>query len=109
MSFEIFSTDPFDRKIKKLAKKYKSVKSDLAILLEQLVENPTSGSSLGLDCYKVRMAISSKGKGKSGGARIITYVLLDENSIFLLDIYDKSEKSTISDKELKALLKALRE
>lgn len=108
MKFEIFSTDPFDRKIKKLAKKHKSIKDDLGLLLQLLHENPTSGSSLGLDCYKVRMAISSKGKGKSGGARIITYVLIDEKSIFLIDIYDKSDQSTISDKELKTLIKALR-
>jgi mRNA-degrading endonuclease RelE of RelBE toxin-antitoxin system len=108
MSFEILTTDPFNRKVKRLAKKYKSVKEDLGAIFEQLAVNPTLGSSLGQDCYKVRMAISSKMKGKSGGARIITYVVIDEKTIFLLDIYDKSERNTISDKELSALIEAVR-
>jgi mRNA-degrading endonuclease RelE of RelBE toxin-antitoxin system len=108
MSFEIISTDPFDRKIKKLAKKYKSIKQDLQDLLDQLIENPTTGASLGFDCYKIRMAIASKAKGKSAGARVITYVVIDSKTIFLIDIYDKSEIDSISSKELKALIKALR-
>ena len=63
--------------------------------------------ALGNDCYKIRFAISSKGKGKSGGARLITYVRVLENTVFLLDIYDKSQQATISDKELKLLVALL--
>lgn len=59
------------------------------------------------DCYKIRMAIASKGKGKSGGARIITFVYILEKTIYLLSIYDKSETVTISDKELRELIKSL--
>lgn len=59
------------------------------------------------DCYKIRMAITSKGKGKSGGARIITFVYVLAETIYLLSIYDKSETVTISDKELRELIKSL--
>jgi mRNA-degrading endonuclease RelE of RelBE toxin-antitoxin system len=109
MSFEVIATDPFERKLKKLAKKYKSLGADLAILFEELEENPTLGVSIGKDCYKIRVHITSKGKGKSGGARLITYVRVVKNTIFLMDIYDKSEQATISAKELKMLIDILDE
>jgi len=63
------------------------------------------GTPLGHECYKIRLAIASKGKGKSGGARVITYLQVLKNSIFLLSIYDKSEKENITDKELQEILK----
>ncbi len=66
------------------------------------------GTPLGNDCYKIRMTISSKGKGKSGGARVITYVKIIETSIFLLSIYDKADAANISDKELKERLKGFK-
>ena len=56
-------------------------------------------------CYKIRLAIASKNKGKSCGARVITYALIENNTIFLITIYDKSEQEDISDKELATLLK----
>ena len=58
------------------------------------------GNALGNNCFKIRMAITSKGKGKSGGARIITYIVNAEKEILLVSIYDKSEKETISNKEI---------
>ncbi len=58
----------------------------------------------GHDCYKIRMAISSKKQGKSGGARIITCAKIVDERVILLTIYDKSEKENISDKELLTLL-----
>ena len=72
------------------------------------MDNPFEGVDLGMGVRKVRMSIKSKGKGKSGGARVITYSLTvdDEDvNLTLLTIYDKSERSTISDKEIKDLLK----
>ena len=66
------------------------------------------GAPLGNDCYKIRMAITSKGKGKSGGARIVTYVQIVQTNIFLLSIYDKADAANISDKELQERLKGLR-
>lgn len=107
MSFEIIVTEPFERKLKKLSRKYKSISKDLALLFEKLEENPQMGVALGKDCFKIRLSISSKGKGKSGGARIITYVRLVRNTIYLMDIYDKSEQATISDKELEFLIDLL--
>lgn len=109
MSFDVIATDSFDRKLKRLAKKHKSIGSDLLAVFEELEENPTLGTPLGKNCYKIRLAITSKGKGKSGGARIITYIRVIQNTVFLMDIYDKSEQSTISDKELQMLIDILAE
>jgi hypothetical protein len=107
MNFEIIVTDPFERKFKRLYKKFKSLKSDLKKLIESLLETPEQGIPLGKDCYKIRLAITSKGKGKSGGARVITLVRIAKGKIFLLDIYDKSEQPDISDKELHRLISIL--
>jgi len=106
MNYAVQITDNFVRKIKKLAKKYKSLADDLEILKKELLENPEIGVPLGGNVRKVRMAIASKGKGKSGGARVITCdVLVDiENTdIFLLTIYDKNEQNTVSYNEIVAL------
>ena len=76
-------------------------------LLHDLKQNPTLGTDLGRGLRKVRMRISSKGKGKSGGARVITFTVIasiDETTINLLYIYDKSERENISPKEMDALL-----
>lgn len=107
MSFEVIATNPFKRKLKKLSKKYKSLKSDLSPIIEELVNIPQKGIPLGKNCFKIRIAITSKGKGKSGGARLITYVHIYKETVFLLDIYDKSEQDAISDKELKLLIEIL--
>jgi hypothetical protein len=109
MSFNIIATEPFARKLKKLAKKYHSLKEDLLPLLNELETNPKLGTPLGKDCYKIRLSITSKGKGKSGGARLITYVRIINKSVFLMDIFDKSEQSNISDKELQMLIDILAE
>lgn len=107
MSYNIIITPPFERDVKLLLKKYKSLKEDLSFLFESLENEPVQGKSLGKDCYKIRMAISSKGRGKSGGARIITCVKIKAGNIYLLSIYDKSEKEDISEKELSELLKSM--
>lgn len=104
MSYSILSIPPFERQLKRLAKKYPSILSDLASLAEDLETNPELGIPLGQNCYKIRMAIISKGRGKSGGARVITYLYFEADIIFLLAIYDKSEQESISDEVLKELL-----
>lgn len=104
MSYSVVTIPPFDRQLKRLAKKYHSLKSELAELGRQLAVNPAMGKPIGQDCYKIRLAISSKGKGKRGGARIITHVYVAGTTIYMLAIYDKSEKNIISDKELNELL-----
>jgi mRNA-degrading endonuclease RelE of RelBE toxin-antitoxin system len=95
----------FAKDIKALKKKYRSIDNDFEKFIESLLENPLQGDGLGNDCYKVRMAIESKNKGKSGGSRVITCVKIVNETIYLLSIYDKSSQSTITDKALNELLK----
>ena len=90
--------------LKRLAKKFPSLKAEYIALIENLEENPNTGTSLGNNCFKIRLAIASKGRGKSGGARVITHFYIKNNTVFLLAIYDKSEQTDISDKELRELL-----
>lgn len=104
MSFNVVVTDGFKKHAKDLAKKHRSLKNDLNQLIDSLEENPMQGEPLGKDCYKVRMAITSKGKGKSGGSRVITCVKIVDQTAYLLTIYDKSDKENITDKELDEML-----
>lgn len=108
MSYNIIATPQFKKEIKRLAKKFHSLKNDYAALIEKLQENPAYGTPIGNRCYKIRLAISSKNKGKSGGARVITYALIENNTVFLITIYDKSEQGNISTKELATLLKEIK-
>ncbi|MDR0872909.1 MAG: type II toxin-antitoxin system RelE/ParE family toxin [Prevotellaceae bacterium] len=94
----------FDREIKRLAKKYVSLKNEYKELIEDLSENPEKGTPLGNNLYKIRLAIASKGRGKSGGARIITYLKTEQNNVYLLTIYDKGERDNISDNEIQKIL-----
>ena len=107
MSFEVETIPHFDKKAKRLVKKFPSLKKELTELGQVLSEDPTHGIALGQSCFKIRLAIASKGKGKSGGARVITYVYVAQTTVFLLDIFDKSEQSTITDKEIQELIKNL--
>jgi len=108
MSYNIKYTPFFEREFKKLLKKHSSLKRDLETVIKVLNENPGSGESIGNNCYKIRMSISSKNKGKSGGARIITHVRFINEEIFLLSIYDKSSFSTIAEEQLLIRIKSLR-
>ena len=100
MEYKIFYTPGFDKQFKKLCKKYKSLPSDLSGLIDELKANPFFGIALGNNCYKIRLAIKSKGKGKSGGARVITYVVISGKEMYLITMYDKSEQSSVSEREL---------
>ncbi len=100
MSYKIERVETFDRQVKRLAKKYGSLKEDLRRLFDSLAENPTQDSALGKGCYKVRLAITSKSQGKPGGARVITFVRITQETVYLLAIYDKSEKENLEDNEL---------
>ena len=105
MSYKVISIPNFEKELKILAKKYPSLKTEYIELVQFLKNEPKQGTAIGNNCYKIRMAIRSKGKGKSGGARVITYLLVPDVSVYLLSIFDKSEKENISDKELNELLK----
>lgn len=104
MSYNIISIPNFKKDLKKLAKKYPSIKNDFSLLIKELEANPAKGISLGNNCYKIRMTISSKSKGKSGGARVLTYLHIKQSTVFLLSIFDKSDKESIDSKIIKKLL-----
>lgn len=108
MSYNIILANSFKREFKKLRKKHKSLSADLLKLIVELETNPTIGTSIGKDCYKIRIAITSKGKGKSGGARVISHFYVFKDEIILLSIYDKSDKSTITEKEIQQLLNQIK-
>ena len=106
MNVTISLHDEFKRQFKRLNMKYRSLKNDLYALQEALLCNPFQGDDLGDGVRKVRMAISSKGNGKSGGARVLTLaVLVDENAnVTLLTIYDKNEIDNVSDEYISWLI-----
>lgn len=98
MSFKVEATEDFRRAFKKLAKRYRSFAADFKEFAKSLEGNPYQGDELTPGVRKIRMAITSKGKGKSGGARVITYtVTVSETSgdVYLIDLYDKSDYSTV--------------
>ncbi|WP_293717037.1 type II toxin-antitoxin system RelE/ParE family toxin [uncultured Parabacteroides sp.] len=108
MNYSIVTAPSFLRELKRLSKKYRSLKKDLISLQDELLENPEAGADLGRGIRKVRMAIGSKGRGKSHGARVITVTMIvDEESseIVLLFIYDKAEQSSISITDIEKLIK----
>jgi mRNA-degrading endonuclease RelE of RelBE toxin-antitoxin system len=106
MNYEIVTTEDFDRNVKPLAKKYHSFLDDLEDFKKELLANPNIGEKLGSNARKVRMAITSKSKGKRGGARVITcnvLINIENTDIYLLTIYDKGEQGSISSKEIEIL------
>lgn len=114
MKTEIVITNNFSKEAKKLLKKYKSLKSEFRKLNEELLANPKLGTPIGENSYKIRLAVKSKGKGKSGGLRVITHLELklhfDEitSTVFLLSVYGKSETDSISRNELTRILSKLK-
>ena len=107
MSYSVKTIPYFDRQAKRLIRKYSSFRSELTELAKTLAKDPTQGIKLGNDCYKIRVAVKSKRQGKSGGARAITHVIAVKKDVYLLSVFDKSEKETISDKQLQELLKQI--
>jgi len=95
MEYRIELSPTFEKEAKHLLKKFPSLRNELEEFKKSLLENPFQGIPLGKNCFKIRLAIASKGKGKSGGARIITHVYIEGNAIYLLSIYDKSEKKIL--------------
>lgn len=116
MTVTVRTTKSFKTAAKPLLKKYISLSKDLLALETELMDNPKLWTPLGNNIFKIRLKISSKGKGKSGGARIISLVevtlvgdvhVKDEDmTVNLITIYDKADTATINDKELKDLIKA---
>ncbi len=104
MNVEVFVSGNFRREAKRYLKKFRTLKEELEAFQQALLENPYIGDKITEGVYKVRLASKSKGKGKSGGFRIINYLIESEEdevgtmhiSVILLSIYDKSETSTLS-------------
>lgn len=106
MNVKIIPSVEFDRQFKRLAKKYKSLIDDYLTFSKELKENPLQGAALGRGVHKIRMAIGSKGKGKSGGARVLTLTVLvsEDADVTLLTIYDKDEIDNVSDEYIRWLV-----
>ena len=110
MVVQIGYHEEFKRQLKQLVKKYPSMKQDFARFLQELEQKPLQGIDLGNGVRKIRIAITSKGKGKSGGGRIITYNVqetVDSMIITLLTIYDKSEIENVSDAFIRTLVASI--
>ena len=105
MKHSVIPSEKFKKEFKRLSKKYPSLKAELLELNAELQENPTHGTALGNNTYKIRLAI--KGKGKSGGSRVITYVISENEEVYLLTMYDKSEFDTIDDKSIEQIIDSL--
>jgi mRNA-degrading endonuclease RelE of RelBE toxin-antitoxin system len=84
VSYNVEATANFSKELKTLAKKYRSLQADLAQLITALEENPELGTPIGHGCYKIRLAIKSKGRGKSTGGRVITQVFVTDRTVYLL-------------------------
>lgn len=110
MSFEIIATPEFQSEAKTLQKRHRSFKSDLKNLVISLTNNPFQGVELSPGIRKIRMAITSKGRGKSGGARIITYTIVTaemEGRVYLMNVYDKSDFTTVELSVIKEVVQQL--
>ena len=107
MSFRVIPSEKFKKEAKRLLKKFPSLKEELATLSKTLSKVPETGTPLGNNTYKIRLAIRSKGKGKSGGARVVTYFFAFNREVYLLTIYDKSDFDIIDDKTIKQIIGSL--
>ncbi len=110
MNNKVIVTETFERRVRRFLKKFRSLSEELEKLEQELLENPKKGVCLGSDIYKIRLASKSKGRGKSGDFRVITYLLeIDNDSfkIYLLTMYDKSEEVTITKSKLFELVRKI--
>jgi mRNA-degrading endonuclease RelE of RelBE toxin-antitoxin system len=104
MNFEV--APEFEKALKKLAKKYRSLRADYLAFLSELESNPTMGEEIFPNCRKARIAITSKGRGKRGEGRVIFYFEIHQNDIILLYIYDKSEMENVQTAFIEQILKS---
>lgn len=100
----MLTTPNFDKEFKRLVKKYPSLKKEILQLAEDLSSNPDIGTLFGNNVHKIRIAIASKGKGKRGGARIMTFLKVENETITLFSVYSKGEKNDISNDEINDFL-----
>ena len=108
MNYSVIPIEKFKKEAKRLVRKYASLKKELSELTSLLQTNPTAGTSLGNNTFKIRIGIKSKGAGKSGGARAITYVVTENKEIYLLTIYDKADLDSVDDTTLRKIIKSIK-
>jgi len=114
MNVNVILTPNFEKEAKKLIKKYRSLKQELLELTVELKAQPRLGTQIKENVYKIRLAVRSKGKGKSGGMRIITYVetelvqKAEQTDVYLLSIYDKFSRENISDQIIEQIIDEIR-
>ncbi len=107
MNYNVEYHDNFKKELKPLAKKYPSIKEDLQYLLNNIEKELSLAVDLGKGFKKIRFNVKSKGKGKSGGARIISYEIIlsnEETNVVLASIYDKSDFDSIDIEKLRNAL-----
>jgi len=104
MSYNVGTTPNFDKELKRLARKYPSLKGEVNNLIEELKTNPLQGVDMGNNVRKIRLAIQSKGKGKRGGARVMTYLEIEKENITLFSIYNKGVQDTISEQKITSFI-----
>lgn len=108
MIWTVNPTHDFAAEAKRLSKKYHGFKKDLEDFKNSLIKNPFQGVELTPGIRKIRIAITAKGKGKSGGGRVITltyYISEDEGEIIPLLIYDKLQADTVDVKVVRHIAK----
>lgn len=106
MNISVFFTHQFEVKFKRYKKKFQSIEAEVKLFTQTFSENV--GKDMGNGIFKYRLSVKSKNKGKSGGFRIISFEVLvseQDKNVTLLTIYDKSEQSSISKKEINSILK----
>jgi hypothetical protein len=105
----VFTLPEFDKNLVRFCKKYQSLKSEYLAFVELTENEGVQGVALGKGIYKARLAVKTKGKGKSGGLRIISYsdiiLSFDGETVILVEIYDKNEFSTVSKKIIEEKVK----
>ena len=112
MNVEIIVTETFRREAKKLIKKYPSLKNELSIFEDSLIKKPDQGKLILENVYKMLIAVKSKGKGKSGGLRVITYLIITKKDderiqVFLLSIYDKYDIENLPEPQINKIISDL--
>jgi mRNA-degrading endonuclease RelE of RelBE toxin-antitoxin system len=107
MSYKLKASQFFVRELKQLAKKYPNIRKDIDEVSEKLLENPFYGVQIAENCYKIRFSISGKNRGKSGGGRIITFLKIEEEMVYLIGIYDKSNAEIMPEIEILARVNSI--
>ncbi len=110
MNYDFRTSPEFLKEVKKFSKRYPSLKDDLIALRKSLEQSPDQGIDLGGGLRKIRMNIKSKGRGKAGGARVITFnIIISSNDriIALVFIYDKADASNVKNDVMRAIVKEM--